>query len=278
VDYHGSVFSIYGVPLIEKPGDEIDLILVVERDITEEKETEKEIKASLERERELNNLKSRFVSIVSHEFRTPLSAIKSSAQIIEKYTSENNNDQRLKHTQRIQNSVDHLNGMIEDILSLSKMEEGRIELKNETFILDDVVDEIVKENQNIFPDQLVSWKRGKSVINSDRNLVKHILQNIISNAYKYTPDNKLVTIQMAKNKNHITLAVIDEGLGIPVLDQKKLFERFYRASNVQNIKGTGLGLNIVSKYLEMVGGKISFRSEENKGSEFIVTLPLKHSA
>ncbi len=232
-----------------------------------------EINSSLERERELNNLKSRFVTIVSHEFRTPLSAINSSAQLIEKYTTSDTNEQRVKHTHRIQDSVSHLNGMIEDILSLSKIEEGKIEVKSEKFNLDEVISEVLSEYAELYPGPSFEWKPATSVIESDRKLVGHILQNIISNAFKYTPDGKGITVDVTPHLGDYVITVTDSGVGIPDSEQSKLFERFYRASNVANIKGTGLGLHIVAKYLDLLAGKIKFTSEVNKGSQFTVTLP-----
>lgn len=273
IEYRSSVFSLHGVPLKVNGSPEVDRILVVERDITQEKEVESEIKRSLERERELNNLKSRFVTIVSHEFRTPLSAIKSSAELIERYPETAQNDKRLKHTERIQNSVNHLNGMIEDILSLSKIEEGAIELKKETFYLDHVLKEVIDQNLEVYPNQRYEFEVDHHEIESDPKLIKHVVGNLISNAFKYTADEKLITVVVAEEEDYLRLRVKDQGIGIPISEQEKLFERFYRATNAQNIKGTGLGLNIAIKYLDYLGGEITFESAENKGSEFIVRFP-----
>lgn len=274
INYRNAIFAVHGVPLKDlQSNNHVDRILVVERDVTKEKKVEEEIKASLERERELNNLKTRFVSIVSHEFRTPLAAIKSSSELIEKYKTTETDDKRMKHTQRIQNSVNHLNGMIEDILSLSKIEEGKVEIKLSDVDLDELIESIVAENKNVFPDQNVSVHSSKLKIKSDRKLLGHILSNLISNAFKYTPDEKLIEIEIKENDKHFDIIVRDEGIGIPESEQTKLFERFYRATNAANIKGTGLGLNIILKYLDYLSGNIRFTSTENSGSEFIVTFP-----
>jgi signal transduction histidine kinase len=272
--YLNSCFFLHAVPLKNgNPDGEIDRILVVERDVSEEKRIEKEIKESLERERELNNLKSRFVTIVSHEFRTPLSAIKSSSELIERYPEGEQQDKRLKHTKRIQSSVNHLNGMIEDILSLSKIEEGKVEFKITDFNLDDVIENIITEHLEVYPKQAIEFEKGEHLISSDRKLVSHIIQNLVSNAFKYSKDDELVSVKVKEEGDGYCVCVKDRGIGIPEADQQKLFERFYRATNVANIKGTGLGLNIVVKYLEHLNGKIRFTSQENQGTEFIVHLP-----
>lgn len=275
ISYKSATFKLRGVPLENEIENIIDRILVVESDITGEKEIQKEIEGSLEKERELNLLKSRFITLVSHEFRTPLSAIKSSAQLINHYTKEEDNDKRIKHTNRIESSVNHLNQMIEDILSLSKIEEGKTEMNLEDFQMDELIQNLLQELGEIYPENKVNSELKPVCIKSDKKLIKHIAQNIIGNAFKYTPDGKSIRVSLKEKNQQIILEVEDEGIGIPKEDQAKLFERFHRATNVSNIKGTGLGLNIVQKYLDQLYGTISFQSEVNKGSKFVIKFPKK---
>jgi signal transduction histidine kinase len=233
------------------------------------------MEAALQKEKELSQLKSHFVSLVSHEFRTPLSTIFSSSQLIEKYIDEASHSKRIRHTNKIQTSVSVLNNMIEDILSLSKLDEGKVNLKIERFDLYRLCQNIIGDLKSIYADLSVNLIGEDAMIKSDPKLVKHILSNIIENACKYGKKGGEVKVELSKVNSHVEVTVADNGIGIPDEEQKNLFDRFYRASNAENIKGTGLGLNIVMKYLDILGGAINFESEQNVGTSFHITIPKK---
>lgn len=235
-----------------------------------------ELAESLEKEKELGDLKSRFVSTVSHEFRTPLSTILSSAALIGKYVKEEEQDKRDRHVARIKESVKHMNTLLEDLLLLGKLEEGLTELKPETFNLQAFIDDLANEMQEIAKkDQTIvvqTFELGE--VTTDKRLLKNILINLISNAIKFSPENSQIHITISSNYGMFAIAVKDSGIGIPKEDRQHLFERFFRARSAHNIPGTGLGLHIVSKYLELMKGRIELESEPEKGSTFTIYIPL----
>jgi PAS domain S-box-containing protein len=234
-----------------------------------------ELESALEREKELSDLKSRFVSTVSHEFRTPLAAVLSSAALLGKYTKTEDQEKRDKHVARIKEGVQHLNGMLEDLLSLGKLEEGLVMAQKDVvqckaFMADFMSDikEILKPGQ-----QLEFAHTGIDELYTDKRLMKNIMLNLISNAIKFSPDDGLIEISCANSPEQVVLSVKDSGIGISKEDQEHLFERFFRARNAANIQGTGLGLHIVSKYIELLNGKIELQSEENNGTTFTISIP-----
>ncbi|PKQ66567.1 PAS domain-containing sensor histidine kinase [Raineya orbicola] len=230
--------------------------------------SKKELEKALSKERELGELKSRFVSMASHEFRTPLSTILSSVQLIAKYEKTDEQDKRLKHIQRITNSVNHLNDILEEFLSMGKIEEGKIQPTFQEVHLPKCFQEVISEMQAIAKEgQKLSFSHiGEENIVTDCSILKKILINLLSNAIKFSAEHKLIRLQSQKNTDGLTIQVIDEGIGISEKDQKHLFERFFRAENALNIKGTGLGLYIVAKFTEMLGGTILVDSELGKGT------------
>lgn len=248
----------------------------LESEVFERKKAEEEIRKLLERERELNDLKSKFVSIASHEFRTPLSSILSSISLIDQYKQRGELDKIDKHTQRVRSSVNHLTSILNDFLSLGKLEEGKIDVENKPIdlhtLFEDIREEmkaILKEGQQILID--FNWNDSFA---TDVRILRNILFNLISNASKYSDVQKDIVVSVKIDNESLSICIKDEGLGIPERDQKYLFERFFRASNVSNIQGTGLGLTIVKRYVELLSGTLTFSSEHNKGSMFTVTLPL----
>lgn len=235
------------------------------------KNAEQEILNSLNKERELGEMKSRFVSMASHEFRTPLTTILSSANLIARY--EDDQMARMKHVARIKNSVQNLTSILNDFLSLEKLESGAQKIEISEFNLYELIIEVKDELQLMLKDkQEIHTDCSDYQLESDPHILKNILLNLVSNAIKYShPDGK---IKMAVNINSsVKISVIDDGIGIPLKDQKQLFERFHRAENATNIQGTGLGLNIVKKYTELLNGQITFESKEDQGSKFTLILP-----
>ena len=244
------------------------------------RQSEQEIRNSLEKEKELSELKSRFVSMASHEFRTPLSTILSSAVLFGRYKEADQQPQRNKHIERIKSSVNNLTNILNDFLSLSKLEEGKIQKRSEYFVLQDLYLEVIDEMQGLVKEKQKIVLRNDLPehfqLYVDRNILKNILFNLISNAIKYSPaDSTIYCRQKINESGLLELSVIDEGMGIPLEDQPHMFSRFFRASNAANIKGTGLGLHIVKGYLDMLEGHIDFKSEEGKGTTFNVTLPIQ---
>jgi len=232
----------------------------------------------LDREKELNELKSRFLSMASHEFKTPLSTILSSASLIRRYSLEKHLDKRNKHIDRIRNSVDHLDAILNDFLSLSKLEENRIEVNEELFDMEVLYQEVEEEMRGLLRNgQKMQYQcqRESLQLHADRRILKNILFNLISNASKYSNDDQSIFCRVRKTDNEVEISIEDQGMGIPVEEQKHLFTRFFRATNALNIKGTGLGLHIVQQYLQLLDGKIQFTSEVGKGSIFTIYLNQK---
>lgn len=258
-------------------------IEITERKKVEEAliDSQKELRSSLEKEKELSELKSRFVSMASHEFRTPLSTILSSASLIGKYTEGIQQDRRQKHIDRIKSMVNTLTGVLNDFLSLSKLEEGRIQVVPEHFQFNTfcqaVFEEVwplLKAKQDLKHEALPN----EVEVFHDKQLIRNILFNLISNAIKYSPEGSTIHCRTQIEKDKILIEIQDQGMGIPEADQKHLFTRFFRASNAINIQGTGLGLNIVRSYIDLLKGKISFKSVEGQGTTFYVQIPTQYQA
>ncbi|MCZ6694668.1 MAG: PAS domain S-box protein [Bacteroidetes bacterium] len=250
----------------------------LKREIEERMKAEQDVRDALSQQRELNALKSRFVSMASHEFRTPLSAILSSASLISKYKDADTEEKRSKHVTRIKASVSNMTNILNDFLSLGKLEEGKVSLNTSVFDLVVLGRESIEETQ-------LGAKRGQKIVMIsnkdrqevllDRNLTKNILNNLLSNAVKYSVEDKDSKLSFNFKDKWITIKVTDQGMGIPIEDQEHIFERFFRAQNATYIQGTGLGLNLVKKYVGMMKGSISFKSELNVGTVFTAKLPYK---
>jgi PAS domain S-box-containing protein len=241
------------------------------------KESKDELTLSLEKEKEVNDLKSRFVSMASHEFRTPLSTILSSISLLSKYITSEEQHKRDKHIDRIKSSVKTLTDILNEFLSLGRIEEGKVDVKPEVFDLPSFFNEIMNEMSVLLkPGQNFKYSHaGKSNTYSDSNLLKHVMINLISNAIKFSPENEIILIESGVTTELTTIKVTDNGIGIPPSDQVHLFERFFRATNVTNIQGTGLGLHIVGRYIKILKGTIKYTSEFEKGSTFEIQLPSK---
>ena len=233
-----------------------------------------DLAAALETERELGELKSRFVSMASHEFRTPLSTVLSSASLIGSYADRADYDNVIKHSLRIKTAVNNLNTILTEFLSLGKLEEGKTTPNLTEVNLPNIIEEVHTEMKALFRSgqTLTHEHLGEQITVLDPGLFKHVLLNLISNAIKYSPENSSILIKTFIEPTEIGLRVIDQGMGIPVADQKHLFSRFFRATNSTNIQGTGLGLYIVKRYIELMNGKIGFKSEEGRGTEFWVKI------
>ncbi|MDR3682050.1 MAG: PAS domain-containing sensor histidine kinase [Flavipsychrobacter sp.] len=229
---------------------------------------------ALEKEKDLNELKSRFVSMASHEFRTPLSTILSSAYLMSKYTVTEDQPKREKHIQRIISSVDMLNETLNDFLSVGKIEEGRIQVRFSDVNVQDLVNDLLNEMHPLLKkdQEVIYHHQGDASFYLDFSLFKHILMNLLSNAIKFSSENTTIQVRTGIEANNLHVSVKDTGVGISKMDQEHLFERFFRGGNVSNIQGTGLGLHIVAKYAELMNGSIECNSGLEKGTEFIVNF------
>lgn len=255
--------------------------LVLKEAIKKLEKTKADLDESLLRERELGVLKSKFVSIASHEFRTPLSTILSSLSLVEKYISLGNDEKREKHIERIKKSIRSLTEILNDILSVNKLEEGKVIAQPEQFLLKEFITEIITEVGYLL-------KNGQSIASNldfiseielfqDPKLLRHILINLLSNSIKFSGENTEISITTIHREDVLIINVKDQGIGIPLKDQENLFQRFFRAENTGNIQGTGLGLSIVAQYLKLLMGDVSFKSQQNEGTVFTIKIPLNNS-
>jgi signal transduction histidine kinase len=235
-----------------------------------------EVSLSLEKEKELGQLKSRFVSMASHEFRTPLSAIQLSTVLIEKYSAQQGNANIAKHIAKIKNAVNNLTGILNDFLSLEKLEAGKVEPVYEDFDIVKFSEEIIEEMQMVAKqNQMIVFQHTgiERTVKLDQGLLKNCIINLIGNAIKYSGENTFIEFNTEIADKQLVITVKDNGIGIPENDQKHLFEAFFRAHNTGNIPGTGLGLNIVTRYANLMNGKIKFQSTVNKGTSFTISFP-----
>lgn len=268
---NNNFYNVQTVPLFER-NKTINQILLVKTNITAQKKAEQDMLSALEREKELSELKNNFVSTASHEFRTPLTSIASSASLIAKYVTTEQQNDRIRHLEKIKNNVQHLTQVLNDFLSLEKIESGKFgkeaELLNIPTFFEHIIDEFkeqCKDNQTI--QHIGFYEQTKFTLNSD--MLKHVIFNLVSNAIKYSDEDVIIEVNLNEN---LQISIKDKGIGISKADQKHLFERFFRASNAVNIQGTGLGLNIVKSYLDKMNGSITFDSELGMGSTFTITF------
>jgi PAS domain S-box-containing protein len=240
-------------------------------------ESQNELSNALDKEKQLNEIKGRFVSMASHEFRTPLSTVLSSATLLDKYTTSEDQEKRSKHVEKIKNSVKHLNTLLEDFLSMGKLEEGKIGIHYHEFSLEELIRDTLEEmTPNLKSGQNFIYENScHNLILSDKNLIRNILFNLVSNAMKFSDNNSSIYIQSKMKEGISYVSVKDEGVGIAATDKKHLFTSFFRGKNVINIQGTGLGLHIVKRYVDLLGGSIQLESEMNKGTTVSFSIPIK---
>ena len=255
------------------------IVLELQKEVTKRKEAEHKISEALRKEIELGELKTKFLSLVSHEFKTPLSGILTSATLAQKYTETDQQDKREKHLKTIQNKVKYLNNILNDFLSIERLESGKATYKFESFPLSKVINEVIynanmllKEGQRInYPERIDDIS-----LTFDEKILELSLTNLINNAVKYSPEYTLIDVIVIQEKDWLKIKVVDEGIGIPLTEQKFIFNRYFRAENALLNEGTGIGLNIVKSHLESLGGIVHFESEENKGSTFTISIPIRN--
>jgi PAS domain S-box-containing protein len=237
-----------------------------------------ELREALAAARELNDIKTRFVSLASHEFRTPLSAILTSVSLVNHYLGPEFEDKRNKHIDRIKGAVHNLTNILDDFLSVEKLEQGKIETVSTGFDLIQFIEEIIDSMEGMIKkrnNEIQFIYREPIEVFQDKKIFRNIMMNLLSNAIKYSADGKDIQVLTGLNGDNVFVSVKDNGIGIPQEAQKELFSIFFRANNATHIQGTGLGLNIVKKYVEMLGGSVHFTSVENEGSTFTIEFPKK---
>ena len=285
---NGTTYPVY-VSLETSMLGERKVFIAIILDITEQKNytqklektvelRTKQLKTALEKEKELNDLKTKFLSLVSHEFKTPLSGILTSSILLSKYTLDSQQENRDKHIKIITEKVHYLNAILNDFLSIEKLETGKVTYKFTAFRLSKVLNEVVynanmllKEGQQVkYPDNI-----DDIVLLQDERTLELALTNLVHNAIKYSPEHADVTIKITQNVNTTIFEISDTGIGIPEKDQKNIFNRYFRAENALTTPGTGIGLNIVKSNIENLGGSISFKSKIHEGSTFTLSIPNK---
>jgi PAS domain S-box-containing protein len=242
-------------------------------------QSQEELSEALDKERQLSEIKSRFVSMASHEFRTPLSTVLSSASLLSRYTTTQDQEKRQRHVDKIKGSVKHLNDLLDDFLSLGKLDEGKVGAEfseiNLHELLGDTIDEmrgLTKNCQNIEYEHT-----GPLKIESDKKLIKNIMINLITNAIKFSEEGKTIWVESQVYEEQAVISVRDEGIGISKEDRVHLFSSFFRGKNALNIQGTGLGLHIVKRYLDLLGGHVNLKSELGTGTIITFTIPVNYS-
>ncbi|HLO82823.1 MAG TPA: PAS domain-containing sensor histidine kinase [Chitinophagaceae bacterium] len=262
---------------IEQLNDELEIKVItrtkeLEETLTALEESKSELEIALNKEKELSDLKTRFVSMASHEFRTPLSTILSSASLVAKYKQSEEQDKRDKHIQRIRSAVNNLTDILNEFLSIGRIEEGKVQANFVSFNVKEHIQLVCNEMATILKKgQRFNYTHtGDTRVYLDLSLLRNVLINLLSNAIKFSPENAVISVRSEVDQKTILISVKDNGLGIPEDDKKHLFERFFRANNVTNIQGTGLGLHIVSKYVELMNGNIAVESELEKGTTFTI--------
>lgn len=276
-----SPFQIYGKTFV--------MALVM--DITERKnyteklestveERTKRLKEALAKEKELNELKTKFLSLVSHEFKTPLSGILTSTTLIGKYQKTEQQEKREKHLNTIKNKVKYLDNILTDFLSIERLDSGKVNYKFSSFPLSKVINEVVYDaNMLLKGGQKINYPKNIDdyTIEFDEKILELALTNLIRNAIKYSGENTTIDLQAYPEKDTFIFKVVDQGIGIPQQEQKFIFNRYFRAENALLDQGTGIGLNIVKTHLENLGGSITFTSIENKGTTFTVQIPVTNT-
>lgn len=228
-------------------------------------------------EHELNELKSRFITTVSHEFRTPLTTISFSAGLLENYSNKISEEKKHNHFLRIKQGIEQMTSLLEEVLIVSKLDSGDSEINFTPIDLEKLCSNIVEKMQQKFPNNqiVLTISGGENKVKVDENLIKQMLKNLLDNALKYSQERGEIKLELITENNQAVFKVKDQGIGIPQKDKERLFTHFHRGTNVGTISGTGLGLSIVKKIVDLHQGQITYESEENVGTQITIILPLK---
>ena len=239
-------------------------------------QSQAELSEAFDKERQLNEIKSRFVSMASHEFRTPLSTVLSSASLLSKYTKEDEQEKRDRHIEKIKNSVKNLNDILEDFLSLGKLDEGKVLSHISEFNLQEFMADIIAEMSPFMKkdQQIEQFYEGPAIAHSDKKLLRNIIINLVSNSIKFSDEGQTIYISLKAKGGNAVIEVKDQGIGIGEEDQAHLFSSFFRGANATNIQGTGLGLHIVQRYAGLLGGSVTLKSRLGEGTTVIISIPI----
>ena len=271
------ITTLMSVEYMEFP-DNKNLFLFMAQDITDREKADKEVKKSLEKEKDLNILKTSFISMISHELRTPLTTIMLSADLLKRFGDKWSEEERLKHFQRIQDTVLKMTQLMENVLTVGRLEAGKFDFHPESLDIPSFCNTIVEniEFNNAGKYKIIYVIHGEEKgVRADENLLWLILSNLLSNAIKYSPLHSEVNFDVQFSENEIEFIIADHGIGIPQKDLENLFQLFYRATNVGVTSGYGLGLNIVKRCVQAHGGTIKVDSKENEGTIFTVKIPIE---
>ena len=250
------------------------------RDITSRKQAEEDMNLALEKQKEVAKMKSRLISMASHEFRTPLTTIKANAEMLEMWTQalpESHQAKALKYLGRLNSETHRLSNIMTDILVIGRLESGKIEMKRRSLDLVNHIKDVIDRDWSNQPDgRVLEFKLsgGPRMVQIDSEMLDHILQNLIGNAFKYSPGEKAPELRLSYEKDYVRLSVIDYGIGVPLKDQDKIFESFFRSENTRGIQGSGMGLAVVQQMSSMLGLDLRFYSEPGRGAEFVIDIPL----
>jgi len=247
-------------------------------EITSEREAQQKLEETLAAEKELNELKNRFIAMISHEIRTPITTIVSSIDLLESYSKRLNESKKKQINSRMMGASHQIVELIEEVLLMSKADAGKMQAEYTKVDMQALIHSIVETHKNGKLNQHdveIDIDLQYKTVFSDERLFSHILNNLLSNAGKYSSAGSTVMLKMAANGDSMTVSVEDEGIGVDKKYQDRIFEPFYRTQEVIDIEGTGLGLPIVKGSVEAMGGSVEVESEKNKGSLFSVTLPIQ---
>jgi signal transduction histidine kinase len=253
----------------------VERTMILQEALRELERSQHDLNEALNKEKELNEIKSRFVSMASHEFRTPLSTVLSSAALVSRYNQLGDQEKSEKHIIKIKDAVKHLSDLLEDFLSLGKLEEGKVQVLVEPVEINENLKEIIEEVQVIVKkDQVIHLESSAGALfYTDRKLLRNIIINLLSNAIKFSPEGSSIFLKAAIHEDELLITVEDNGIGITDEDQQHLFSSFFRGKNAINIQGTGLGLHIVKRYVELIQGNIALKSKLHQGTAVMVSLP-----
>ncbi len=272
------LYKIHLEELVKERTAALEILnLQLENEIKKQKEAEEKVRLALEKEKELSDLKSKFISITSHEFRTPLTSIYSSTQLLERYGRNWSEEEFNKHIARVKKSVKYLTGLLDDVLTISRADSGKIKFEPKSVDLAKLCNSIVEDIKlQLTPKHNFNYifSLNNPLLFLDEKLVTFIIINLISNAIKYSPKGGSIHFLVSAVDNFVQFTFQDQGIGIPKDDQQHLFKPFSRSSNVESISGSGLGLSIVKRSVDLHSGTINFESELNKGTKFIVNIPI----
>lgn len=285
-----SAFETGAADYVTKPFQKTELLARVKHHLKLKYQTiqlkirETELIEALAHEKEISEFKNRIISVASHEFRSPMTVILGFTQLLLKHYQVFSQDKIFKYLSSIETSAKKITNMIDDLLTLSHIDAGQININPTTINISEFCQKFVSEiKDSIAHDHdvelqiLRNFEHLTKTIILDKKLLEYTLYNLISNAVKFSDKNTLISLGISYNNQYLIFKVSDQGMGVPLEEQKHLFDLFYRASNAKDIQGTGLGLNIIQRYIELQGGKIEVESEENIGTTFTIFLPLSHS-